>query len=527
MKKELLTWALAALTAGSAAAQEPLALGRGRIENVTDYSQPVISRHHRIGTRATAPLPCTGSPKVPVILVQFNDLTFTTAGDTDAAIRENYQKFCNGTGIPGQPYRPSGGSYGSVSDYFIAQSDSLFQPEFAVIGPVTLPESYAFYGKDEYNSQGVSIRKDVNISKMYSDACKLAVNNFQVNWSDFDNNNDGKVDFVFFIYAGIGQNDMQNDDDNTIWPKELTSTLTVQGDNGNIVFGACGCACEAYNGAQDGIGTMCHELSHGLGLPDLYDTQGDGYGMDYWDVMDSGCYQLAGMQPCEYSAYERDFMGWRPLQKVTKDEAVTLKLEPIEQGGYGYVVTNDGQPSGNEYFILENRQNYGFDLALGCRSVNIYKVFHASHGLLITHVDYLQSDWTSNTINVSHTHPRFTIVPADGTLLSSYNGINQEYMESFQGDIYPGTQNVTEISSYEVYKGTFTQKINNINETVGGVVSVDINGGSADAIESLTTAEASTPVAYYTPAGQRIAQPQKGINIVRDGANRVKKIWKR
>ncbi len=462
-----------------------------RIENTTDYSSPVVSRHRRVGIKETAPIPSLGSPKIPVVLVQFSDLNFTVA-EGDEAVKESFQKYCNGTGVPGEMYRPPTGSWGSVSDYFIEQSDSLFQPQFEVIGPITLSKPHAFYGEDlfeEVEPEGGNgeeqegekekklKQKDWNIKAFYSEACQLAIQNYDLDWSDFDNNHDGKVDFVFFIYAGSGQNEV--DDSDLIWPKESSSTLTVEVDETTtILFGAYGCACELFQGKEAGVGIMCHELSHGLGLPDLYDTVYENFGMDLWDLMDYGCYQISSRQPCGYSAYERDFMGWRPLQRISKGECLSLTLEPIERGGVGYIVTNDGQASGDEYFILENRQNIGFDTYLGCPSFSIANKYGVCHGLLITHVDYLASAWSKNRVNTVANHQRLTLVPADGTLISSIPGFNEEFHLSLRGDIYPGSEEVTELSSYDVFVGRFTQRISNIVEHEDGTVTLDINGGA-------------------------------------------------
>lgn len=45
----------------------------------------------------------------------------------------------------------------------------------------------------------------------------------------------------------------------------------------------------------DGIGTFCHEFSHCLDLPDLYDTSYTGwFGLGEFDLMDSGSYNGDG-----------------------------------------------------------------------------------------------------------------------------------------------------------------------------------------------------------------------------------------
>ena len=482
---------------------------RLRLINTTDYTAVANDGVKKIGSRQGAPLPSTGSPKIPVILVQFSDVKFSSPDDATA--NETFQKFFNGSGVPGQRYTGSD-NYGSVSDYFVAQSDSLFHPQFTVLGPVTLENGYAFYGSNERG-------RDYNISKFYSEACALAVRNYSVDWTEFDNNGDGSVDFVFFIYAGEGENTSGDADPYLIWPKEQASTFVVKVDENDVKFGGYGCSNEMYDGYPDGIGTSCHELSHALGLPDLYDTSnGLGYGMDYWDLMDAGCYLKNGYAPCSYTAYECDFMGWRPLVTVNYDDKVTLTLEPTEANGVGYKICNPENV--NEYFTLENRQNVGWDNCLGYFGSRYQS--QRAHGLMITHVDYLQSAWSTNSVNRVANHQRLTIVPADGDAYSSaVYGYDSHFYSSILADLYPGTENVTEMSSYSVYTGgSINMKINNISES-NKQITLKLNGGTeANGIASaeLGGSGERNIVDLY---GRRVVNPVRGIYVV-DGRKVVK-----
>jgi len=441
---------------------------RGRIENVTDYAaltKASKSRPNKIGTLESAVLQCTGSPKIPVILVQFSDTVFRNA-ETPSVVRQRYDDYFNlkeGNASP---------SMGSVYQYFKEQSYGSFTPEFDVIGPVTLSKSYAYYGKNDGSV------KDVNIREFFKEACGLVVSKENKDWKTFDNNNDGKVDMVFFIYAGEGENNVRLENPNLIWPKESTSPLTVD----DVIFGAYGCTNELYQGYIDGIGTAVHELSHGLGLPDLYDTNystnGDGQGLDAWSVMDGGNYQIGGRCPIGYSAYERDFMGWRSVQTVDGSKAEVLTINPLETNGVAYKVANPANV--NEYFILENRQHYGYDTYLGMPVLSAYNNLGAPHGLLITHVDYNQSSWKNNIVNTYASHQRMSIVPADGHFLCTWEAKTEElakqFYESLFGDVYPGKKKVRNMSSYSVFTGgTLSTTISNICE-VHGVVYASING---------------------------------------------------
>ena len=495
---------IAALLLALLLVPDTFAQRRRHIENVTNYSQqPSASGRRKIGSRQTAPLSSVGSPKIPVILVQFSDLKFTVA-KTDSLVKANYEDFFNaGEGVhPGAANSPS---YSSVKEYFRQQSGGLFTPEFTIIGPVTLPKSYKFYGEDQGSTH------DTRISTFYSEACKRAVQENNVVWSDFDNNNNQVTDLVFFIYAGEGQNGC--DDDYTIWPKESTSSLSVtyttsEGTPTTVIFGAYGCTNELFGGRQDGIGTVIHELGHGLGLPDFYDTNYLAFGLDYWDIMDSGCYQIDGHYPCCLSAYELDFMDWRSLVTLDPDSAYTLTIDPLETGGVGYKVVNKVNP--NEYFILENRQSIGYDTYLGWVEAQMQKKYGVNHGLMITQVDYSYSAWSSNAVNTNTTHQRITLVPADGTLVSSIYGYNDAWGKSLHGDLYPSDNNVTEMTSYAVFNGdSLGQTIDNIRESAEGIITVDINGGYHEPSPyditgdgKLTVEDITALIDYYLTLGE-------------------------
>jgi M6 family metalloprotease-like protein len=303
----------------------------------------------------------------------------------------------------------------------------------------------------------------VNIKAFYQESI-VAARSLHADWTIFDNDSDGVIDMVYFIYAGEGQNG--SDDAYTIWPKEQGSGGTING----VKYGSYGCSNEIYNGSVDGIGTICHELSHALGLPDLYDTNYVAFGMDYWDVMDSGCYCANGKCPCGYSAYEKDFMGWNKLVELSPNNPQTLTLQPLSEGGGGYKIVSKDNP--DEYYVLDNRQNTKWDTYAGYSTDKYGK----AHGLLVTHVDYLQSSWTSNRVNTNKTHQRVTLIPADGQLLIRNASNAMEYLSSMQGDPYPGIMGVTSLEGERavLYSGgCMNQPITNIVENADGTVTFD------------------------------------------------------
>ena len=149
-----------------------------------------LTRATGIGDPDQAAMKAVGSPKVPVILVNFSDMKMSVA-DTDEKINTYYDLYCNGT-RDGQLYKGAG-SAGAVRDYFAQQSDSLFLPDFEVIGPVTLSKPMAYYGENSGS------RKDIHFTEFCSEALQQAMSVAGDRWSDFDNDGNGTVDLALFM----------------------------------------------------------------------------------------------------------------------------------------------------------------------------------------------------------------------------------------------------------------------------------------------------------------------------------------
>lgn len=503
-----------------------------------------------VGKRETAPLTSMGTPAVPVVLVQFADKKFSANQDAEhkdtVDLFTFYDRYLNGLRDGGHYY--GGGSVGAVAEYFRDQSYGQFVPEFHVIGPITLDKDYAWYGN---NDKG----RDWNISAFYKEAIQKAqewMKNEGKSWNTFDNNNDGKVDMAYFIYAGRGENDSQQRDENAIWPAERGNGGTI----GGIAYGAYACCNEIFNGKADGIGVMCHELSHALGLPDFYDTNYEAYGLDYLDIMDSGNYCQNGYRPCYYSAYERDFMGWRELITLEADKGQDVTLYPMSSDqGYGYKIVNKENP--NEYYVLENRQNQGWDKYFGYGTDTYGRV----HGMMVIHIDYKESRWTANSVNTDEEHQLCTIIPADDMALSSMfagtkeiiDGVDYKYTfinyhKSMSGDMYPGVpyEINDEAPQYNITfegcdnlmgkramvytktgstPGEMKQPITDIVEHSDGTITFKFCGGDPDGIDAVNSTIKQNVI--YNINGQRLSNGEvpsaKGLYIINGRKVLIKK----
>ena len=369
-----------------------------------------------------------------VILVNFADKAFKSTS--------KHEYFVQMMNDENNPY---GQNYGSVHEYFRDQSYGQFDLEFDVIGPVTMSNNMYYYGAND--SQG----NDKHPHVMVSEACKLA--DSQVNFADYDWDGDGEVDQVYVIYAGYAES--SGAASNTIWPHEYNLTEGYYFDSAfseyykkdNNIYSlvldgvtidtyACGSELYGASGSKiDGIGTMCHEFSHCLGLPDFYDTEYNGnLGMDAWDLMDAGSYNGDGFQPAGYTAYERWFSGW--LEPVQLTNPLTVKDMPaIQDSPVAYVLMKSGNVDVNStYYLMYNHQQKGWDGA------------SYGHGMLVQYVRYDTQAWKENTVNNST--QRMTLIPADGGFKYDAGSQDNPYYSTsgIAGDPWPGTSNKTTFS---------------------------------------------------------------------------------
>lgn len=314
-----------------------------------------------------------GTKKGLIILAQFTDSKFQSGHDCAL-----YNKIANAENYTDNGFK------GSVKDYFKAQSAGQFELDFDVVGICLLKNPCSYYGgNDAYTGD------DLHAGEMVAEACQWAATQ-GIDFSKYDWDGDGEVDQVFVLYAGKGEAD--GGAASTVWPHEYALSESDYGKslsfNGVTVDTyACSAELNGY-GKLDGIGTFCHEFSHCMGFPDFYDTGYSGwFGMGHYDLMCAGNYNGDGKCPAGYSAYEKHECGWLTYQDVTHiDEALNVTgLKAISEGGGAYVLKNKAHE--DEYYIIENRQNTGWDAYL------------PSKGVMITHVDYDANIWWNNMPN--------------------------------------------------------------------------------------------------------------------------------
>lgn len=463
------------------------------------------------------------APRGLIILANFLDVHFrdnNTRDVMDSVLNAPYYKYHK--------------SYGSAKDYFTDQSLGQYSPIFDVVGPVQLPDSLKYYGRNLQQRRGT----DAKAADMVFKACSIASQMPGVDFSLYDNDNDNYLDFVFVIYAGYGESDSRID--SLIWPSSYTmasavssgltslpsnsprSAYTFQGKT--ISYYAYSPELNYFNTIyrptpgydadhplRAGIGLFCHEFSHVLGLPDYYDTTN---GINYdqfltpgnWDVMDVGLYNADGFVPAAYSVHERWWMGWDAPTLLNDSMNVTMAADHQS----AYYITRDGSTAlsttQDTVYYLENRQLTGWDQGL------------PGHGLFVLRVVYNAGSWSSNSPNNTGGAPRYIHIPADSTY--TYN--KKTGIQGDDGDPFPGTANVTSCTLFPNYP------ITDITET-DGVISFKFMGGTqGEAILPAEGADEGIVTAVYSLTGSLMGQSTQalpeGIYIVRKSTGKTEKI---
>ena len=295
--------------------------------------------------------------------------------------------------------------YGSVYDYFYAQSGGLFRLSFDLLY-IVLDQN-----RERYHSTSGSDGDDENSQYLVNDLVDI-LQNHDIDWSLYDWDGNGYVNQLLIVYAGKGMN--WDGDKNTIWPHQwwlsahkkdhqpdvYCEPRAVTSDGKQYFIDAYCAVQEEACGDYRIFGTICHEYTHCFGFPDFYDERTKYVGN--WDLMDYGNLSGDGYCPTGYSAHERWLMGWLTPIELTEPVTVT-DIPPLSEEARAYLIRNDDYS--NEYYIIENRQPSQFDAKL------------PGSGLVIFHIDFDENVWLTGWPNSSK-EQHYTIFPANNK--SSY-----------------------------------------------------------------------------------------------------------
>lgn len=230
-----------------------------------------------------------------------------------------------------------------------------------------------------------------------------------VNFALYDNDGDNVVDGLFAVHVGQGAEEGGNTD--YIWSHSSSLSyagLSVVYDgktiNPYIIMP------ETYGGNHVEIGVFCHEYGHGLGLPDLYDTDNSSEGVGNYCLMGAGSWGGNGSSPqlpVHMSPWCKKQKGWMTFDTI-KVNTIGRTLPPVETSSMALKVWKNGTP-GNQYFFVENRRKIGFD------------VYLPNTGLLIWHIDESVGN------NNNELHKKVDVECAVGLL---YGGGTKDYLDT-------------------------------------------------------------------------------------------------
>jgi immune inhibitor A len=332
------------------------------------------------------------------------------------------------------------------------------------------PLNYTFYtnanyGYGEYprNSQGL-----VN--------GLLPLTDSRINFAAYDNDgpdgiprsanpeysdDDGFVDALFIVHAGWGGE--QSYDPNDIWSCkwDLTSADgpgAYSTDDGVQINDFMLVPEELYDDENDGdellitIGTFCHNFGYLLGLPALYDTtpvrwSADSYGIGRWGLMGYGAwtgivvppqrFALPGNCPVHPCAWSKHYLDWVEISHATQGREQPHVIYRAESaapaGATRFLKITIAGPE--EYFLLENRQQEGFDRGLSFLT-NVDDDEGGDHsGLLIWHIDenLIAANLASGTVNADRLHKGVDLEEADGL-----SDLDYKVNLGDDGDPFPG-----------------------------------------------------------------------------------------
>lgn len=316
-----------------------------------DIPSPLKAGHLLAGGHF--PHTATESDSLLVILVQFQDVQFTNS----AAILDSLfsQSGYDGTG--------------SFKDYYRDQSGGVFSPGVRVVGPITMPQNKDYYNQTSW------------LGSTAMDMVRLAItqSDQQVDYSHYDNDNDGVVDAVLIFYAG----GRPADNTQGLWPKH--STISGAGTHDGKTFASYAIFDEGESGMPT-IGTVCHEFGHCLGLPDLYDVAHNGTEEEQgrtpgvFSLMASGNHNGDGKLPPNLSVLEKSLLGWgAQFDTLQPGDSISLRAIGTANDRAWYLPID-----GDEFYAFEVRSGANhWDAGIGMGEGGMI-VYHGKESKLNT-----------------------------------------------------------------------------------------------------------------------------------------------
>lgn len=449
-------------------------------------SLPKLERYPK-PAKPLSVVPATGTGNIPVILVNFSD-TITTYTNNEFSTML------------------FGSSSNSLKDYYEEVSYGTFSVS---AGPSGIPNWYQASKSHDYYGSNDASGYDLHPAELVIET--VAAADAAIDFAPYDQDGDCVVDVVAIVHQGTGEEAGGVTTD--IWSHrwDLFSANTYGDGTGPYTTGdtaACGSIIindyiiqpETLYGGIQTIGVFAHEYGHALGLPDLYDTDYTSEGIGDWGLMAAGSWNSisrSGDSPAHLSAWSKYKLGWVSPTLVSStltDEAIT---EASSQADV-YQLLSGSPSSGGEYFLIENRQQSGFDAGL------------PGVGLAIWHVDEAKSnnDNECETATGCSNHYKVALEQADG-LFELDKDINQ----GNTGDLFISGKEFTPTTTPNslTYDGTNNQlqvtNISSASSVMTATLSAQASVPVQDCIIQDPGFETGTPNSFWTEASTNFGTP--------------------
>ena len=360
---------------------------------------------------------------------------------------------------------------GSVRDVYLQNSYGQMELNSDVSGWVTVSKSEQYYANGQSGD-----------STLW-EALREALNSLDqtVDFSQYDADNDGYIDSIAFIHSGYGAEWGGTDADGTgsadrIWSHRWSIQSPVWTSNEGVRVSDYHISPALWGTAGSSIGrigVIAHETGHFFGLPDLYDTDGSGSGIGSYGLM-ANSWDFNGSQLCppHLSPWSKLQLGW--ISPVNISETGEYSIGQSETNNEYFVIT-DGY-SGNEYLMIENRQNAGFDCSM------------PQGGLAIWHIDdeagFNTEGYPGGRWPKDGKHYRVALAQADGNFQ-----LEKGQNRGDSGDVHhavgvdamaPGPDGHPNTDGYQRGQITYTgHTISNISDS-GSTMTFCLNGCGGD-----------------------------------------------